>query len=107
MGSAQKLLMAYNCAECWSPKHRTGAYVTCPNCGYVDESNLGTKYDYLYGGEFLDYGCGNCGVRLQATFKLSVAWVTHEVYPQEIANKFRHERYLNGDFVWDYEEQLQ
>lgn len=96
------LLVEYNCDDCWSPKHCTGSYVTCPNCRYKDETNMGTGYDYLYGGEFLDSYCRNCGVRLQATYKISKAWITHEIYPQEIENEWRHRAYLRGDYMYDY-----
>jgi hypothetical protein len=102
---AANLLLAYNCTECPSLQHRTGVYVQCPNCNYKDESNLGTGYDYLFCGEFLDSYCRNCGVRLQATFRISTSWITHLFWPIEIKNDWRHKAYLKGIFAWDYEFQ--
>lgn len=95
-------LSEYNCTECSALRHATGPFVTCPHCRYVDETNMGTDYDYLFGGEFLDSGCRNCGLRLQATYRLSREWITHEVYPQENKNKWIHDRYLAGQYMWDY-----
>lgn len=100
-----KLLAAYNCYECGAERHRTGGYVTCPNCNYIDETNMGTGYDYLYGGEFLDSYCRNCGVRLQATYRLSTSWITHLVYPLEVKVDYKYEKWLSGhNSAWDYEE---
>ena len=100
------------CDECPSTKHKTSHStpfdgVTCPNCLYTDETVFGTDYDFLFGKEFIDDGCINCGVRLQVTYRLSTGWFTHLVQPVEIKRERTNERYCKGNYQWDYLDQMQ